>query len=206
MPRQFPYVAAAAVTAAVGSVTTFVRAAQVAVPHVAPHVLVSAVAAMVPSPPVAPPPVAAAPGNAANTPTSTGPAFAPGNVALQVGADAAPAVTRAAAFAQPGLNQPGTPPFSEFFVSQQTAMGQPGQPDFYQGTNNPSIVQANEGAVPARAYPDATTPETGVSPAATKAFGFATTQGSNVVGFYNGFGPGQPDFGFYKGFTAPTPP
>jgi hypothetical protein len=27
--------------------------------------------------------------------------------------------------------------------------------------------------------------------------------GTSAVGFYSGFGPGQPDWGFYKGFTTP---
>jgi hypothetical protein len=145
------------------------------------------------------------PGNATNTPTSLAPAFPTGNVAAQTGAQAAPAVTRAAVFSQAGLNQPGAEPFSEFMISQQTSMNQPGQADFYEGSN-PSVLQANQGAAPAVAYPSPATPQTGVPPEATRAFGFATSQGTNVVGFYNGFGPGQPNFGFYKGFTAPHPP
>jgi hypothetical protein len=145
------------------------------------------------------------PGNATNTPTSLSPAFPTGNVTAQTGAQAAPAVTRAAVFSQAGLNQPGAEPFSEFMISPQTSMNQPGQADFFQGGTNSSVLQANEGAVPTVAYPSPASPQTGVPPEATRAFGFATTQGNNVVGFYNGFGPGQPNFGFYKGFTAPPP-
>jgi hypothetical protein len=201
MVRQFPYLAAIVVTSTVGTVATLVWAAQVpAVQVPVTHVVVSgAGAGGVPSPAVSP---ASLPGNAANTPTSTTPAFPPANVNLQVGANGAPALTRAVTFDQPGLNQPGQAPFSETFVSQQTAMNQPGQPDFYQG-NNPSILEANQGSTPAQAYPNPNTPQTGVPSSATTAFGFATTQGNNIVGFYNGFGPGQPNFGFYNGFTAP---
>ena len=211
MARQFPYLAALAVTSTVGTLTTIVRAAQVPVAPVA-HVVVPAIAGRASPPPAAPPSApalpsnAALPGNATNTPTSTAPAFPTGNVALQAGADAAPSLTRAAAFGQAGLNQPGEEPFQEFFISQQTSLNQPGQADFFEGSTNPNIVSANEGVAPARAYPNPTTPQTGVPPSATTAFGFATTQGNNVVGFYNGFGPGQPNFGFYNGFTAPHPP
>ncbi len=205
MPRQFPYFAAFAITSAVGTLATIVRAAGVPVATAA-HPVAPVAVSRVPTPPAAPLSPAAFSGNVANTPTSTAPAFPTGNVALQAGADAAPALIRAAAYGQAGLNQPGEEPFSESFVSQQTSLNQPGQPDIYQGTSNPNIVQANEGAVPARAYPNPTSPQTGVPPSATTAFGFATTQGTNVVGFYNGFGPGQPNFGFYNGFTAPHPP
>ena len=207
MPRQFPYVAALAATSLVGTVTTLVWAAQVPVPvhvvverPVVPVVVTPVARVMTPTPAPSP---AALPGNAANTPTSTSPTFPTGNVALQVGAAGAPALTRAAAFGQADLNQPGQPPFSEFFVSQQTAMNQPGQPDIFEGTTNPNILDANEGRVPAQAYPNPVSPQTGVSPAAVRAAGFAQTQGQNVVGFFNGFGPGQADFGFYKGFTSP---
>jgi hypothetical protein len=200
MSPQFPYLAAIVVTSTVGTVTTLVWASQVPVAHV---VTPSVAGARIAAPAVAVSP-STLPGNAANTPTSTTPAFPPANVNLQVGANGAPAVTQAATFGQAGLNQPGQPPFGETFVSQQTAMNQPGQPDFYQG-NNPSVLQANEGSTPAQAYPNPNTPQTGVSASANTAFGFATTQGNNIVGFYNGFGPGQPNFGFYNGFTAPHP-
>jgi hypothetical protein len=204
MAPQFPYLAAIVVTSTVGTVTTLVCASQVVtVTHVVAPPVGGRVAGAgrVAAPAVSP---ATLPGNAANTPTSTTPAFQPANVNLQVGANGAPALTQAATFGQAGLNQPGQAPFGETFVSQQTVMNQPGQPDFYQG-NNPSIVQANEGSQPAQAYPNPNTPQTGVSSSANTAFGFATTQGNNIVGFYNGFGPGQPNFGFYNGFTAPHP-
>ena len=139
MGRQFPYLAAITVTSFVGTVTTLVWAAQVPAPH-----MVAPVIARVSSPPMAASPITANAGNAANTPASTGAAFPTGNVALQVGANGAPALTQAATFSQAGLNQPGQPPFSELSISQQTSLNQPGQPDFYQGYN-PSIVQANEG-------------------------------------------------------------
>jgi hypothetical protein len=201
MAPQFPYFAAIAATTTVGTLTTLVWAVQVPVPVA--HVVPAPAIAPVPMATPAPVPGAALPGNAVNTPTSNTPAFPPGNTATIVGQNGAPALVRAGTYGQAGLNQPGQPPFSEFFVSQQTALNQPGQPDFYQGTNNPSIVEANQGVTPSQAYLNPTTPQTGVPPVATQAFGFATTQGNNVVGFYNGFGPGQPNFGFYNGFTAP---
>jgi hypothetical protein len=197
MIRQFPYLAAILATSTVGTVTTLVWAAQVpATAHVA---VTSTGSGRVAAPQVLP---STLPGNAVNTPTSTTPSFPPANVNLQVGANGSPALQRSVAFDNPGLNQPGQAPFSENFISNQTAMNQPGQPDFFQG-NNTSVLEANQGITPAQAYPNPNTPQTGVPSSATTAFGFATTQGNNIVGFYNGFGPGQPNFGFYNGFTAP---
>jgi hypothetical protein len=200
MARQFPYLAALTVTAVAGTVTT-VWAAQVPVVHVVPPVVARVSTVQVS--PVVPLNSPVAPGNLTNTPTSPAPRFPTGNPAVEVGAEGAPALVRAGAYGQAGMNQPGQAPFSEHFVSQQTQLNQPGQPDFFEGTTNPNVVQANQGVTPAQSYPNPTTPQTGVSTAAVQSFGFATTQGNNVVGFYQGFGPGQQNFGFYKGFTAP---
>lgn len=200
MARQFPFLAAASVTAIAGIVvTTIVRAAvEVPVAHlpsgVGMHLSVG-------PRPVTPP--AQLPGNAVNTPGSTGPAFSPGNPNLNVGATAAPAVVQANAFGQASMNQPGQAPFGETFISNQTSMNQPGQPDFYEGTNNPNVTQANQGIVPQNGYQNPSSPASGVSNTATNTLGFGQTQGPNTVGFFNGFGPGQPNFGFYSGFTTP---
>jgi hypothetical protein len=200
MHTHVPYLAAATVTIAAGAITSIVHAAGVTVapPHVGAHVGVHVTAG---------PPVvtsrALLPGNQVNTPTSNGPAFAPYNPNLAVGPTAAPAVVQGAVYGQAGLNQPGQAPFGETFVSNQTWMNQPGQPDFYAGGVNPYVLQANQGIVPSNAYANPSTPQTGVPSAATTAMGFGLTQGPNAVGFYNGFGPGQPDVGFYAGFTTP---
>jgi hypothetical protein len=125
---------------------------------------------------------------------------APGNPA---GAQV-PGLAQASQYAQPSMNQAGQPPFGEMLYSMQTYMNQPGRPDFYT-MYNPAVVQANQGTTPSAAYPNPTTPQTGVPAAAAAAAGSLLTQGSagNTVGFYNGFGPGQPDVGFYAGFTTP---
>jgi hypothetical protein len=198
MALQFPhFFAATTVTLAAGALTSLVRAAAVVPP---PHPVAPAGVHV-----VAPPHLTRAqlPGNLVNTPTSTGPAFLPYNANLAVGASAAPAVTQAATYGQAAMNQPGQPPFGQTFVSNQTAMGQPGQADFYEGMANPNIVQANQGIQPSNAYPHPVSPQTGVPSAATNAAGFGLTQGPNTVGFYAGFGPGVPDWGFYEGFTTP---
>jgi hypothetical protein len=201
MLRHFPYLAATTVTLATGALTSLVRAA-VPVPP-ATHVAPVGVHVSYPAGPPMLTPRASLPGNAVNTPTSTGPAFAPYNPNLAVGATAAPAVVQAATYGQAGMNQAGQAPFGETFISNQTWMNQPGQADFYAGGANPSVLQANQGIVPSTAYPSPSTPPTGVPSAANAAFGFGVTQGPNTVGFYNGFGPGQPNFGFYAGFTTP---
>jgi hypothetical protein len=198
MARQFPYLAATTVTVAAGVLTSFVRAASVP-PTIGVSVPVGGRVSPMPAAPVR----AALPGNAVNTPTSNAPAFSPGNPNVAVGATAAPAVVQSATYGQAGMNQPGQPSFGETFLSNQTAMGQPGQADFFEGTANPNVVQANEGIVPSNAYPNPSTPQTGVSSTATNALGFRLTQSPNTVGFFSGFGPGQPDFGFYAGFTTP---
>jgi hypothetical protein len=137
--------------------------------------------------------------------------FAPGNVGQLVGVPGNPAgalvpgLAQASHYAQPAMNQAGQPPFGEMLYSMQTYMNQPGVQDFYT-TYNPAVVQANQGITPSTAYPNATTPQTGVPAAAAAAIGSALTQGgaaTSSVGFYNGFGPGQADWGFYAGLTAP---
>jgi hypothetical protein len=205
MARQFPYFAATSVTIAAGILTSFVRAASVppAMGVPVPVGVHLTTVPVTPAPVAAAPAPAALPGNAVNTPTSNAPAFPPGNPNAAVGANAAPAVVQAATFGQAGMNQPGQPSFGETFISNQTAMGQPGQADFFAGTANPNVVQANEGIVPSNAYPNPSTPQTGVSSTATNALGFRLTQSPTSVGFYSGFGPGQADFGFYAGFTTP---
>jgi hypothetical protein len=158
-------------------------------------------------------PAALPPPNLANTPGSSpglpaqpsaGTYFAPANVGQLVGVPGnpggaqVPGLTQASQFAQPAMNQPGQPPFGEMLYSMQTFMNQPGVQDFYT-LYNPAVVQANEGITPSAAYPNATTPQTGVPAAAATSVGRAAT----TVGFYNGFGPGQADWGFYSGFTGP---
>jgi hypothetical protein len=216
MTRHFPYVAAATVTAGVGVATTCVWGAQA--PAHAPVILQ-------PSPPhaaaVVLPNMANTPGIAAaipiqtapTTPTAPAPAlpFAPGNVAQIVGVPGNPAgalvpgIAQASHYAQPAMNQPGQPPFGEMLYSMQTYMNQPGVQDFYT-TYNPAVVQASEGITPSAAYPNASTPQTGVPSAAAAAIGSPLTQGPTApssAGFFNGFGPGQTNWGFYAGFTAP---
>jgi hypothetical protein len=103
------------------------------------------------------------------------------------------------------MNQPGQLPFTEGFYGNQgidTAMNQPGLPSFYNGFGfNRGVVPPNQGAQPRTPYPNYTTPPQPGNP------GQANAQSSVVVssstGFYNGFGGGQPDFGFYAGFTTP---
>ena len=202
MARQFPFFVAATVTALAGIVvTTIVRAAVVEVPvaHLPPGI---GMRASGPPAPVTPP--AQLPGNAVNTPGSTGPAVPPGNPNLNVGATAAPAVVQANTFGQASMNQPGQPSFGETFISNQTSMNQPGQPDFFEGTINPNITQANEGIVPSNAYQNPSSPASGVSNTATNSFGFAQTQGPNTVGFFKRLPEsGKPNFGFFAGFTTP---
>jgi hypothetical protein len=134
--------------------------------------------------------------NLANTPASTPVAQVPG-------------LTQAAQFAQPAMNQPGQPPFGEMLYSMQTFTNQ-GVQDFY-ATYNPAVLQANEGIAAGATTPKAGAPQAGVPvPAApttpTSSVGKVLPQGPGgsreTVGFYNGFGPGQADWGFYSGFTG----
>jgi hypothetical protein len=196
MTRHFPYVAAVVATLLAGAITSAVWAAQ------APgHALL-----------VQPPPAGRSIAVInANTPGSPG-FYTPGNIAQIVGVPGNPAgaqppgLTQASQYVQPSMNQAGQPPFGEMLYSMQTYMTQPGAPDFY-GTFNPTVVQANEGVAPTAAYPNPATPQTGLPAASAAALGRTLSLGTNstlnTVGFYNGFGPGQPDFGFYSGFTTP---
>jgi hypothetical protein len=197
MSRHLPYAAATTVTLAAGAITSLVRAATVTaapVPHDAtPAGAHATVGPQTPSPRASPP------GNTANAPTSAWPAFPPANANLAAGPGAAPAVTPAAVYGQAGMNQPGQAAFGETFVSNQTWMNQPGQPDFYGGAN-PNVLQANQGVAPSSAYPSPWMPQTGASPPGAAPYENASP---NTVGFYNGFGPGQPSVGFYAGFTTP---
>jgi hypothetical protein len=207
MVAHFPYVAAAAVTAAVGVAATGVWGAQAPPAH--------APAFVQPSPPhttlIAQPNLANTPGSAPMVSAQTAPGyFAPAHVGQIVGvpgnpgAAQVPGLTQASQYAQPGMNQAGQPPFGEMLYSMQTYMNQPGVPDFYT-TYNPSVVQANEGVTASPAYPNPSTPQTGVPSFTATNVGSALTQGSaaTTVGFYNGFGPGQANVGFYAGFTTP---
>jgi hypothetical protein len=99
-----------------------------------------------------------------------------------------------APLAQPATNQFGQPPLGEMLYGMQTSID-PDVPDFYtlygstpydMAPYNQSVAQASEGIVPSADSPRASAP-------ASAATG---------VGFYHGFGPGQPDWGFYSGFTA----
>jgi len=109
-----------------------------------------------------------------------------------------PAYAPASPFASTAMTQPGQQPFLEGFSGNQgvgSSMNQPGVPDFYDGFGfNRGVTPPNQGAQPARPYPNyATAPQPG-SP------GVAT---DGAYGFYNGFGGGQLDVGFYAGFTTP---
>jgi hypothetical protein len=212
MAPHFPYLAASIATASAGALTSVVWAAQLP-PH-APAVGGASLAGMAGPPVVTRPAVVAntanTPGSSPSQPTPSAQGFfAPGNVAQIVGAPAnpgaaqAPGLTQASQFSQAGMNQPGQPPFGEMLYSMQTYMNQPGAPDFYQQFN-PTVVGANEGVTPSAAYPNPTTPQTGVPSSTTVSLGSATTQAPpGTVGFFNGFGPGQPNFGFFAGFTTP---
>jgi hypothetical protein len=194
MTRHFPYVSAIVVTAAMGAITSVVWAAQVPVMH---H------PGMVARPPVgggAAPSTGAAPaaGNLANTP-GTGPAALP------------PGFQQAAAFGRTGMSQAGQPPFGEMFYSVQTYMNQPGVPDFYDRLGiNPTAIQATEGTTPfatstSTSTPTATTTTTTTTIAPPSSLGqqYTPTNTGTTVGFYSGFGPGNPNFGFFSGFTTP---
>jgi hypothetical protein len=108
------------------------------------------------------------------------------------------------AFGQTAMNQPGQPPFTEGFSGNQSAgatmLNQPGQPDFYDGFGfNRGVVPPNQGATPTTPYPNSTV----ASPQGIAQQSPTSAIATSSVGFYNGFGGGQPDFGFYAGFSAP---
>ena len=189
MTDHFPYVTAIVTTAAVGAITSVVFAAQVPVHH--PGVVVRPPVGVGAGPSTG---VAPAAGNLANTP-GTGPAPLP------------PGFQQSAAFGRPGLNQAGQPPFGEMFYSVQTYMNQPGVPDYYDRLGiNPTALQATEGSTPLTASgPTPTTPTTSTTMALPNSIGqqFTPTNTGTTVGFYSGFGPGNPNFGFFSGFTTP---
>jgi hypothetical protein len=188
MARHFPYLSAGVATALAGAITSVVWAAQVPVVH---PVAVGGG----PSTGTRPIP------NLVNTP-GTGPAALP------------PGFQQSAAYGSTGMSQAGQPPFGEMFYSVQTYMNQPGQPDYYDRLGmNPTAIQASEGTQPITSYqgqvgsqvngtpsttnPTATTPPNSVGQQLTP------TNTGSTVGFYNGFGPGNPNFGFFAGFTTP---
>jgi hypothetical protein len=194
------YWVAALVTTAVGAATSVVWAA--GAPVVPPALHAGAYAAPV----VVVPPV----GNNANTPATTPvlpgqayitPGFSAGQQAGTGGVPGTPSFTEGygttSPFASTAMTQPGQPPFLEGFSGNQgvgSSMTQPGVPDFYDGFGfNRGVTPPNQGAEPATPYPNYTTvPQPGNPGVANGGFGF-----------YNGFGGGQPDVGFYAGFTTP---
>lgn len=196
MHRHVPYLSAGITTALVGAITSVVWAAQVPALHpgVAAHPAVAGGAAPSTGAPAAV--------NLANTP-GTGPASLP------------PGFQQSAAFANTGMNQPGQPPFGEMFYSMQTYMNQPGQPDYYDRLGmNPTAIQAGEGVTPFSGYQGqvgtqgnatstTTTNPTATTPPNSMGQQLTPTNTGNAVGFYNGFGPGNPNFGFFAGFTTP---
>jgi hypothetical protein len=216
MLRHFPYYAAAAVTSTVGAVASLVCAAPAssAPAHVAPPG-----AGVVQ---VTPAPIAA--GNMINTPASTpvtpGLAqVAPVQASQQAGMGGVPGTPSFSegfrTVSPPGstlMNQPGQPPFNEGFSGNQglgSRMGVAGRADFYNGFGfNQGVVPSNQGVSPATPYPtnpsatptSTATPTVVVAPSVTAQQAATTTQS---VGFFNGFGGGQPNMGFYSGFTTP---
>jgi len=211
MSRQFPYFAAAIVTSTVGAIASVVWAAQVPVHPVS-----------IGAHPGGPHPVAVAPvpvPDNTNVPTESPvhpgqTVVTPGfGVAQQVGTGGAPGVPSfttgygtTSPFGQTLMNQPGQPPFTEGFSGNQGAFGSqldvPGQPDFYDGFGfNRGVVPPNQGASPMTPYPNQTVAPSSPPPSPNNGTGAVLTSPS--VGFYNGFGGGQPDFGFYAGFTTP---
>lgn len=194
MAGSFPYLSAGITTALVGAITSVVWAAQVPVPHPAtpPHPAVRIVA--VPSTGIPPTP------NLVNTP-GTGPAALP------------PGFQQSAAYGSTGMSQAGQPPYGEMFYSMQTYMNQPGQPDYYDRLGiNPTAIQASEGVQPFTSYQgqvgtqvngSTTTNQTATTPPNSLGQQLTPTNTGSTVGFYSGFGPGNPNFGFFAGFTTP---
>ena len=198
MTRPFPYVTAIVTTAAVGAITSVVFAAQAPVMHAA--VVVHPPVAH--PPPVVHPPIVGAPPppspgvvtNLSNTP-GTGPMVLP------------PGFQQSAAFGRTGMSQAGQPPFGEMLYSMQTYMNQPGMPDYYDRLGvNLTALQASGGTTtltaPTPPPTVATTTATGAPPSSLSQQFTPTNTGSSV-GFYSGFGPGNPNFGFFSGFTSP---
>jgi hypothetical protein len=200
MVRHFPYLSAVVTTAAVGAITSVVWAAQVPVLHPGVTTLHPAVA--VGGPTIPPRPVVAQPTVAQpNT---------PGTGALQL----PPGFQQAATYGRPGMSQAGQPPFGEMLYSMQTYMNQPGMPDYYDRLGiNPTALQASEGVTPLTSYlgqvgtqvteTNTTTTTTATTPPNSLGQHLTPTNTGSTVGFYQGFGPGSPNFGFYAGFTTP---
>jgi len=197
MTHPFPYVTAIVTTAAVGAITSAVFAAQAPVMHAAvvvhPPVVHPPPMPIVGAPPPPSPGVVASP-NLSNTP-GTGPMVLP------------PGFQQSAAFGRTGMSQAGQPPFGEMLYSMQTYMNQPGMPDYYDRLGvNLTALQASGGTTTLTATPPpptvATTTATGAPPNSLSQQFTPTNTGSSV-GFYNGFGPGNPNFGFFSGFTSP---
>jgi hypothetical protein len=191
MTRHFPYVSAIIATAAVGAITSVVFAAQVPAPvmhpGVAGHQVIGHPAVAGGASPSTGLPAAGA--NLLNTP-GTGPVALP------------PGFQQSAAFGSTGMSQAGQPPFGEMFYSLQTYMNQPGQPDYYDRLGiNPTAIQASEGSAPLTI----TTPTATARTPLPNSIGMQSTPTNtgSTVGFYNGFGPGNPNFGFFAGFTTP---
>ncbi len=197
MHSEFPYWMAAMVTTAVGAAASVVLAAQAPVPVLHPAAYVA--------PAVAPRPV----GNNLNTPATTpvlpgqtvlAPGFSAGQQVGTGGVPGTPSFTEgygtASPFASTAMNQPGQPPFLEGLSGNQgvgSSMNQPGAPDFYDGFGfNRGVTPPNQGAERETPYPNDTTAPQPLNP--------GVANGS--LGFYNGFGGGQPDVGFYAGFTT----
>jgi hypothetical protein len=207
MYRYFPQFSAAVAVAGLEVAATAVSAAPAALHPVGVH--------------LAPPPAAASPAvpvaNNTNTPaqapiqpgqTVLSPGF---GVAQQVGTGGVPGTPSftegfgtTSPFAGTSMNQPGQPPFLEGFSGNQgvgSLANQPGQPDFYDGFGfNRGVVPANQGAQPMTPFPNYTVPP---QPNVVGLANGTTVLTTSTLGFYNGFGGGQPDFGFYAGFTTP---
>jgi hypothetical protein len=198
MTRHFPYVTAIVATAAVGAITS--------VAGLGTRNATSAFAAQVP---VVHPVVAARPAFGGGSAPSTGVPASP-NLSNTPGTGPMvlpPGFQQSAAFGRTGLSQAGQPPFGEMLYSVQTYMNQPGQPDYYDRLGiNPTALQASEGLAPLTAQPPPPTVSTSTATSAPpNSLGqqFTPTNTGSSVGFYNGFGPGNPNFGFYAGFTTP---
>ena len=219
MQRHVPYFAAALVTILVGVVASVVWAQVPGYPvGIATHVAHPPLAALPAAPAGVGHPIITTPNmsNAAvQTPvqTSSQTVLTPGfGVAQHVGTGGVPGTpsftegfATTSPFGSTGMNQPGQLPFTEGFYGNQgvdTAMNQPGQPGFYDGFGfNHGVVPPNQGAQPTTPYPNYTTPPQPGNPG--QASGGTAVFASPSTGFYNGFGGGVPDFGFYAGFTTP---
>jgi hypothetical protein len=219
MHRHVPYFAAALATVFAGVIASVVRAQVPQYPmgmgpvtHVA-HPVVAGTPAAPHAPAMPALPMANNLNTPAQTPVQPGQTvLVPGfGVAQQVGNGGVPGVpsftegfATTSPFASTSMNQPGQAPFTEGLSGNQgvgTALNQPGQPNFYDGFGfNHGVVPPNQGAQRITPYPNYTVPPQSANVGqANTSFVVAPV----AVGFYNGFGGGQPDFGFYAGFTSP---